>query len=128
MTADDVGMLVGPAVLVAGALVVRRIVVAAAEGRLRPNQLAGLRTTATLSSEEAWRAGHAAGRRVTGQAALGSALLAGVAGVLAVVDGASDVGVGLVLTSAGVLLAGVVTSGVQAHRAAREVQRSRRER
>jgi uncharacterized membrane protein len=38
------------------ALVTRR----AADGRLRRNQVAGIRTAATLRSDAAWRAGHAA--------------------------------------------------------------------
>lgn len=128
MTADDVGLLVGAMLLVVGSFVVRGVVVAAAEGRLRSNALAGMRTTATRSSEEAWRAGHAAGRRAAEVTAVVSAVPAVAAGVLAVVGGFTDVVGGLVLAGAGVLLAGVVASGVRADRAAREVQRSRGER
>jgi len=57
----------GVAVLVALVLVGAGVVVAAvtrraADGRLPRNVVAGLRTTATLRSDEAWRAGHAAAR------------------------------------------------------------------
>jgi len=57
----------GVSVLVALALVAAGVGVAAvtrraADGRLPRNPLAGLRTSATLRSDEAWRAGHAAAR------------------------------------------------------------------
>ena len=49
-------------VLVGAGLLVASVTRRAADGRLPRNVLAGLRTTATLRSDEAWRAGHAAAR------------------------------------------------------------------
>lgn len=41
------------------------IAIRAADGRLGKNRLAGIRTRATLSSDEAWQAAHQAGRELT---------------------------------------------------------------
>nr|WP_281360248.1 SdpI family protein [Isoptericola halotolerans] len=52
---------------------------AAASGRLRRNQYAGIRVPSTMASEEAWLAAHVRARRPTmcaGYSSLGSAMLA----------------------------------------------------
>lgn len=125
MTEDQIALLLGAVLLLVGALVSRGVVAAAAEGHLASNAWAGLRTGATRSSAEAWQAGHAAGRRPVDVGALAGALLAVAGGAVVLLDGGLDLATGLLLGSAGALLAGVVAGGVRAHRTAREVQRSR---
>lgn len=74
------------------AVVTRR----AADGRLRRNQLAGIRTAATLRDDAAWRAGHAAAVPLSDAAGVVFAL----SGLLAALSPTAPV-------FAGVLLAGV---------------------
>ena len=78
------------------ALVTRR----AADGRLRRNQLAGIRTAATMRDDAAWRAGHAAA--VPHSDAAGIAF--GLSGLLAALAPSAPV-------FAGVLLVGVTVAG-----------------
>lgn len=75
------------------ALVTRR----AADGRLRRNQLAGIRTATTLRSDGAWRKGHAAAVPLTDLAAVVFAL----SGLVALVARSAPV-------FAAVLLGGVI--------------------
>ena len=93
------------------ALLTRR----AADGRLRRNALAGIRTRATLSSDEAWRTGHAAARGLSDAAGV-VFVLSGLA-VVAVRDAAGFAVVALV----GAVL-GTVLLLVAAWRAGRAVR------
>ena len=79
------------AVMVAGGLVVVGVTKRTTDGRTGRNPIAGIRTAATLSSDEAWDAGQAAGRRMTliggwvgviaGAASLPIAAMSGLAGL-----------------------------------------------
>lgn len=73
--------LVGGGVLWALGLMVWRLTAAAAQGRLRMNVLAGIRTGDTMRSEQAWRLGHEAAlpgvrRLAIGCGVVGAALVA----------------------------------------------------
>ncbi|GAB3044192.1 SdpI family protein [Sediminivirga luteola] len=91
---------------------------AAANGRLRRNQLAGIRTAATLASDEAWLAAHRRARPSTRWAGW-CAVLGGVPAVLPVplpiFAGAALLGclgmIGLVLYGAAVGTAAARTAG-----------------
>lgn len=106
-----------------GALLFGMVARSAAEGSLDRNGLVGIRTRATRSSDEAWRAGHAAAlpsMRVAGRVSLGSAVvlpgvaLAGVGpGVVGAVAGAA----------AAVLIGVLLLASRRADRAARAVAR-----
>ncbi|MCL3860905.1 SdpI family protein [Actinotalea sp. K2] len=107
--------------LLGGAWTVRTITRRAADGRLGRNQLAGLRTTATLRSDEAWRAGHRAGLPSNEIGATGLAL-AGLA-ILVLPDGVALIAVSLggAVWAVGWLLHAMVL----ANRAARVVEPDR---
>lgn len=87
----------------------------AADGRLRRNGLVGIRTAATMASDEAWLAGHVAAERPSRWAGW-AAIVAAVPALLPV-----DVGVGIAASLAGcaVVLTLVVRAAVVAGRAAR---------
>lgn len=125
MTDDQWGLLVGAAVLAVAALVTRLVTRRAAEGRLRPNHVAGMRTTATLSSPEAWRAGHVAAVGWTGGTSTVCLILALAAAVLAVAGVDVVWGVGFLTAGAAVLLGGAIGGAVAAHRAAKDVRDDR---
>lgn len=113
--------LVGAVVLAAAAVVTLVVVRAAASGRLRPNHIAGMRTSATLSSPEAWQSGHVAARPWSDAAAV-AAIVPAAAGAVAAIAGSAAWASGLVLAGALLLLAGVAAGGVVAHRVARDVR------
>nr|WP_297423622.1 SdpI family protein [uncultured Actinotalea sp.] len=120
---EDQGVLLaGAALLVVGSVAVRAVGRAAADSRLGPNRGAGFRTRATLSSPEAWRAGHHAGRPVTDLAGLVGAVLATVAAVVILVGGPPGLVLAAFLASAAALLTGALVGGVRAHQAARAVR------
>jgi uncharacterized membrane protein len=126
----DGGVVVGFVVVVVvlvGATVAVREVTRAARGTLRPNQLAGMRTPATLASPEAWQAAHRAAQPVTDRTA-SATLVAVVAAVAAAVVGDPGWAFGLVLVSTLVLLAGTIAGGVVAHREALGVRKREGER
>ncbi|EYR62207.1 hypothetical protein N866_10720 [Actinotalea ferrariae CF5-4] len=126
---EDQGVLLAGAVLlVVGAVAVREVNRAAADGRLGPNRGAGFRTRATLSSPQAWQAGHQAGRTVTDVAGLVGAVLAAVAAVVILVGGPPGLVLAAFLASAAALLTGALVGGVLAHRAARAVREGRADR
>lgn len=119
------------AVMVAGGLVVISVAKRTADGRTGRNQIAGIRTAATMSSDEAWDAAHTAGRRMT--------LLGGWAGVIAgagslpiaAVSGLAGLSADLVVAIALIVSTGIGTVGmlgfavagaVQGNRAAVEVR------
>lgn len=102
-------------VMVGSALLVHVLGVRAADGRLGRNQMVGIRLPATLSSDEAWRAGHKAARRSTGIGAAGM----GLAGLLAVLLHGSKTGfVTSVLVGAAWLLVWVCIGAKKAAAAA----------
>lgn len=119
-------VLVLPAALLAvGALVVRWAVRAAVDGRLPPNHVAGMRTSATMASPEAWQAGHRAARPWTDGSAAVALVLAGAAVVLGVADAGTAWTAGAILAGAGALLVGAVGGGVAAHRVASRMRTER---
>lgn len=118
---EVIGPVVVACVFVLGALLVRYIGRAAARGTLGPNQVAGMRTSATMSSPEAWRAGHRAAQGWTDVATVVGIVVAVVGGVLGVA-GSDGWAAGLILAAALVLLAGTIGGGVVAHRAAKAVR------
>jgi hypothetical protein len=89
----------------------------AADGRLGRNAVAGIRTRATMRSDTAWRAGHAAARGLSDASAAVFALTG--AGALVVRDARWFAGVVLVGMTLGavVLLVGARRAGLAAGRA-----------
>lgn len=122
MTDDQWGLIVGAVVLLGAALAVRYVCRAAAGGTLRPNHIAGMRTTATLSSPEAWQAGHRAALGWTDRTAIACVVVLVLAVVLGITRDDVGWGLGLLTGAAGVLLIGTVGGGVTAHRAAARVR------
>jgi uncharacterized membrane protein len=91
-----------------------------AQGRLKRNYWAGLRTPSTLKSDEAWRAAHIAaapGLRWAGRAAL----LGGIVGIAVAFMDNPAVFATVLCLGAGGLLAGVAVSTVAGLKAARSV-------
>jgi uncharacterized membrane protein len=90
-------------------------------GRLPPNHFAGVRTSATTASDEAWYEAH----RV-GSAPMIFAAVAALAGGLAVLpfvlaDKVSDgVTVAVVVVQAALVVVGALASGIVANRSARQ--------
>lgn len=79
MDEDLVARLVVSVVMLAAGVLLVWMARAAASGRLRRNQLAGIRTRSTMASDEAWRAAHVRARRPTtlaGVVSMASAALA----------------------------------------------------
>ena len=100
-------------VLTAAGILVIVIGRQAASGRLKRNYLAGIRTTGTLASDEAWSTGHrAAGGRLI-LAGLGPLIL----GPLLLVRPSNGVGAVLVFGAIAWLLAWVLAAGATARRA-----------
>ena len=105
----------------------------AAGGNLVKNQVAGIRTKATLSSDEAWLAAHQAGRYWTVVAGWLS-IAAGIVPMLVGVAMATfDVGtannfviiwVALLMTGVVALMAAVIVGAVQGNRAAKAIHDS----
>lgn len=116
------------AVVMAGAgWVVVFVARQAADGQLGRNAIAGIRTPATLSSDEAWNAAHIAGQRLTllaGWSSIGFAGLSVVlAGGVAATGGSADSALTTaVVVSGGLGLVGllglVIAGAVKGHRAA----------
>lgn len=112
-----VGMLVGAVLLPAVTLPLTR---RAADGRLALNDMAGIRTRATKSSDEAWRIGHAAALPVLAPALPVAVVTVVLAVVLQVVAGGMW---GFAVAAAGfvVEMAIILRSAWVADRAARLV-------
>ena len=122
---------VGALMVVAGLAIIgmaRR----AADGRLGPNALAGIRTRTTRSSPGAWQAAHQAGERLTvlaGWAGAASGVIALIAGLIAGWGGDDPNRAMLVWTitlmASTALMVGLVISGaLKGQAAARQVQDS----
>lgn len=86
-------------------------------GTLGRNHLVGIRTTATLESDEAWDAAHRAGGAWLKVAAIGP----GVAGIVVVFRPANGVGLAATLIGLTWLVGWVIASGVRGSRAARAI-------
>lgn len=114
-------MWLGVIALFVACLAVVRVGRRAAAGELPRNHTAGLRTPATLASDEAWDVGN----RVAGASAVTGGVAGGVAtiGVAAVAAaGASETVVALSLVLATILMAAILlVGGVRGHRAAQAV-------
>ncbi|MEM7338392.1 MAG: SdpI family protein [Actinomycetota bacterium] len=119
------------AVLVAAGIGVYVIAARTASGRIGRNNYAGIRTPATMSSDEAWLAGHEAGEAfakwgglvavITGAVSLLPALLAPVFGD----DGRDTIATWWTFTimlGTVLMVTFVLVSAVQGHRAAKEVR------
>ncbi len=125
MTDDQWGLIAAAVVLVAGAVLARQVTRAAARGSLRPNHVAGMRTSATMSSPEAWQAGHRAALPWTDTAAAGCLVLAVAAVLLMVADVGLGWSLGVVTVGAVLLLVGALGGGLVAHRVAKRVRAGR---
>lgn len=118
-------------VMIGSGLLVIGIARRAADGRTGRNPVAGIRTKATMSSDEAWDAAHAAGLQLTvigGWAAVLSGLASIPVALLFWQQGVSaEAGSGMaIMVSAGLGSAGlvgfVIAGAVKGHRAAVEVR------
>lgn len=101
-------------VLVGVGVGVRELAVRGADGRLKRNRIAGLRSPATLASDEAWAAGHEAGLTDTvrgGTVAIWSAIVSFALSWLLGASGAVDAE-GVVVTWTVIILVGVVAMSV----------------
>lgn len=121
MGGDVVGLVLVTVLFVAAALLVQLVMRRAARGTLGPNHVAGMRTTATMSSPEAWRAAHEAAKGWTDVSTVVGIVLA-VAGAVTAGLGATGWAAGLILAASLVLLAGAIGGGVKGHRVARSVR------
>lgn len=118
MSEDQAGALVSGVLLAAATLGVWWVVAAGADGRLGVNHWMGMRTSATMSSQDAWQAGHRAALPIVKPSCLAAAVVAGAGAVLGF---RPPLGVVLMLVAAGLMLVGTIAGGVAAHRAARSV-------
>ena len=105
-----------PVMVAAGAAIVE-IGRRGRDGRLKRNAFAGIRTAATMRSDEAWAAAHRAGARtmMTGGA------VSVVTGLALLLRPSNTVGGVVVVGGAVVMTALVVVSGIQGGRAAKAV-------
>lgn len=114
-------------VMFGSGLLVVEVAKRTADGRTKRNPIAGIRTSATMSSDEAWDAAHAAGRRMTvlggwmsaiaGAASIPIALVSWQAGFSPETVVGLAIGVSAGLGTVG-LLGLVVAGAVKGHRAA----------
>lgn len=101
-------------VLIGAGLLIRELAVRGADGRLQRNRIAGLRSPASLASDEAWLVAHEAGLVDTvrgGSVAIWSAIAAVVVAWLLAALGSLDAE-GVVMAWTVILLAGVVAMSV----------------
>jgi uncharacterized membrane protein len=104
-------------VLVAAGVLIGWIGIKATKGTLERNWMAGIRTKATLESDEAWEAAHYAGGRLMTWAGASSV----VAGLLLLVQPSNIAGLVILSVGVGLLLVLVVVSGIKGDRAAKAV-------
>jgi hypothetical protein len=117
-------------ILVATGLFVISIANRGADGRLAKNRVAGIRTTATLKSDEAWLAGQQAGHRysvLAGKFSVATGVVPVVIGLVMALFNAvrPDVYLGiwvaLLLVGVAFLVGAAVAGAVVGHRAAKAV-------
>ena|GEM_PF-544322 len=101
-------VLVGAMVILAGITIIL-IAERAAEGRLGPNRVAGIRTRATRSSDEAWVAAHRAGHKHTTWGGSALTLTAPVAGLVAFLFGGRDPGQTVAIWGVAILVGSMVS-------------------
>ncbi len=104
-------------VMIVSGLLVAWIAVRAANGRLGRNHLAGMRMQSTMSSDDAWLAGHQAARSAT-LAAAGASILSGV---IVLFRPSNALGMTTILVGCGLLVALVGVGAFRANRAAAQV-------
>jgi uncharacterized membrane protein len=91
-----------------------------AAGTLRRNWIAGLRTSETMRSDEAWRAAHA---HTAGLVTAGGVVQLVAAVTLVVARPGQEAGTAVVLGAAAATLGLVLAAGVRGHRIAARVNR-----
>lgn len=121
------------ALMVVSGLSIISIANRAADGRLDKNWAAGIRTKATLSSDEAWLAAHRAGQERTvlaGKLSIASGVvpfvLAAFLAATSLISADTFVGVWFALLMVGIaaMLTAVISGAVQGNRAAKAVHRT----
>ena len=118
---DGMDVLMLPAASLVGlSLLLGWISHASVHGGLDRNGLIGIRTRATMASDEAWRAGHRAAASSVGAAAWTSGVAGLAGGVLAVAG--SELAVALVAAGYAALIGFTVVAAVRAGRAARAAE------
>lgn len=120
---DAVALIATGLLVVAAGLLIVVLARRAAQGRIRRNPIAGIRTAATMASDEAWLAAHQAGEALT---ALGGWIFVATGAVTMAGArlGALDAGWWAAVLIGGMLLAlgAVVAGGIRGHRAARAME------
>ncbi len=119
-TSDAV--VLGVLMIVSGGLLVG-VGWAAATGRLRRNWFAGIRTTASMSSDEAWDACHRAGGRLMAAGGVASA----VCGLPLLLRPSNAVGLAFVIVGLVAVLVMTIWAGVVGNRAAKAVMSAERD-
>ena len=119
-TSDAV--VLGVLMIVSGGLLVG-VGWAAATGRLRRNWFAGIRTTASMSSDEAWDACHRAGGRLMAAGGVASV----VCGLPLLLRPSNGVGLAFVIVGLVAVLVMTIWSGLVGNRAAKAVMSAERE-
>ncbi len=104
------------AVMIGAGVLVIWVAVRAADGRLSRNPLAGVRTRATMASDEAWLAGHQAARNLT----VAGGAVSVLAGVLLLFRPSNALGFAVLMVASGLLVALVIGGGYVGDRAAKE--------
>ena len=95
---------------------------ASSSGGLERNSVIGIRTKATMASDEAWRAGHRAAASTVGLAAWTCGLAGLACGVLTIVG--SDLAVAMLVVGYAGLIGLTIVAAVRAGRGARAVHTS----
>ncbi|MFI8266626.1 SdpI family protein [Streptomyces sp. NPDC085665] len=125
---DPVGGLISGMGLMAPGLAIRYVANQVTAGRIGRNSAVGIRTKATLSSDRAWEAGHAAAWSMLRAASLTACIAASATfgGALAMTLTGGDAPALLVvpLVWIGLILALLTVAGVRANAAAREADRT----
>lgn len=96
---------------------------AAASGRLKRNQMAGIRVAATFASEEAWLAAHQRAERYS----VWSAVIALAAGIVAILPVAMELAIVVVLLACIVILAVTLFGARVGIQAAKEAEAKRQQ-
>lgn len=127
MTSEQAVIIFCVVLLIAAGFGAAALVRAAALGRVARNRAVGMRTRATLASDDAWRAAHAAAFTSVRRGSWATLAFGIVAVVGVLVMPGSGVSEALSAVTGVALLVGVLGGGFAGHRAARRVVRSRNE-
>lgn len=117
--------------MVGAGLLVRSVSRRAADGRMDRNPAAGIRTSATTASKEAWLLAHQVGQRPSllgGTAGVVGGVALSVLGILTLVrlvepNPTMAAATALILLTATAMLVGVIVGAVRGHRAAADLNR-----